>query len=845
MTNWSSFSTLSGARVTTWNYDQYRGWLNSKAYDDGNGPSYQYTPSGRLSVRTWARGLSTHYSYDPSGSILTVAYDSDPANNYTTPWVAYSYDRRGRQNANILTYIPAYTTMTTTLAYNDGGQLVSESYSGGALDGLRVSNSYDNLLRRTNLVSWGSSALGRSIYGYDGASRLSTVSDGTNKATYIYLTNSTLVGQVAFQSGSTNVMTAVKAYDFLNRLLTVTNTPVDSHVYTYNSANQRTGVSAADGSYWVYSYDSLGQVTSGVKHWRDGSVVAGEQFGYSFDTIGNRTSTTTGGDTNGGSLRSANYTNNTLNQIIGRSVPGYLDVKGVSIATNVVTVSGNTAYRKWEYFRTELPAVNTNTAIWSNITVSATGQSSLSGNLFLAKSPETFTYDLDGNLLTDGRWNYYWDCENRLVQMTANTNVGPQYQLNFSYDARSRRIQKQVSTNSTSVYTNVFLYDGWNLIAELAPNGSVLRNYTWGSDLSGTMQGAGGVGGLLWENAMIGNTNYLAFVGFDGNGNVSELVGTGGTNLAQYEYGPFGEVIRATGPMAKLNPFRFSTKYQDDESDLLYYGMRWYSASTGQWLSRDPIGEKGGVNLYICSGNDQIDFFDILGLTWKIERQHHKRAHATPENGDTIADLAQMIHFDTKDYKQWLRPVGPTSMPASANTPITSCSQFTIPNTIYIDLGQASTIDLGTPTDIVYIWRALAMSDVRTWSGQGFLAVPIEAPTDENIMAHLASKDIYGYEYVGHGWTPGIINTYDYFGREGGVGPDRYSSYGIAFMTLRACYSADKQPIAGRHYRFNAWEANVSTKGWFAGYEGSVDALNELGAWRITHGKNDGGISGR
>ena len=57
--------------------------------------------------------------------------------------------------------------------------------------------------------------------------------------------------------------------------------------------------------------------------------------------------------------------------------------------------------------------------------------------------------------------------------------------------------------------------------------------------------------------------------------------------------GPFGEVLRATGPMAKANPFRFSTKYQDDETDLLYYGYRYYSASTGRWLSRDPISEKG------------------------------------------------------------------------------------------------------------------------------------------------------------------------------------------------------------------------------------------------------------
>ena len=97
-----------------------------------------------------------------------------------------------------------------------------------------------------------------------------------------------------------------------------------------------------------------------------------------------------------------------------------------------------------------------------------------------------------------------------------------------------------------------------------------MRGYLWGADLSGSAQGAGGVGGLL-EIVYCGNlmTNFVAF---DGNGNLAALVNAAdGTLLAQYEYGPFGEVIHATGPLAKANPFRFSTKYQDDETDLLYY----------------------------------------------------------------------------------------------------------------------------------------------------------------------------------------------------------------------------------------------------------------------------------
>ncbi|MDR3564042.1 MAG: RHS repeat-associated core domain-containing protein [Negativicutes bacterium] len=79
--------------------------------------------------------------------------------------------------------------------------------------------------------------------------------------------------------------------------------------------------------------------------------------------------------------------------------------------------------------------------------------------------------------------------------------------------------------------------------------------------------------------------------------------------------GPFGEVIRQTGPMAKANTFRFSTKYQDDETGLNYYGYRYYDPSTGRWPSRDPIEERGGLNIYTFAVNSPQNQIDELGLT--------------------------------------------------------------------------------------------------------------------------------------------------------------------------------------------------------------------------------------
>jgi RHS repeat-associated protein len=159
-----------------------------------------------------------------------------------------------------------------------------------------------------------------------------------------------------------------------------------------------------------------------------------------------------------------------------------------------------------------------------------------------------------------------------------------------------------------------FVWDGWNLSMELDGDMNPIRSYGWGLDLSRSEQGAGGVGGLLFATHHTGTSAGTYHTTYDGNGNLVSLRSHTGLAVARYEYGPFGETVTSRDALAGSNPFRFSTKYQDAETGLLYYGYRYYSAGMGRWLSRDPIDEEGGLNLFAFVNNSSMSLVDELGL---------------------------------------------------------------------------------------------------------------------------------------------------------------------------------------------------------------------------------------
>ena len=270
-------------------------------------------------------------------------------------------------------------------------------------------------------------------------------------------------------------------------------------------------------------------------------------------------------------------------------------------------------------------ADNNPNPVYSTLAVSD-GTTTTNLPAFTAGTPEALSYDLDGNLTSDGRWTYVYNAENRILWMetaaAAVTAGHPKVAFDFFYDYLGRRVRKVDETWNGNGWTGGndrrFIYRGWNEVAEFygAYNGGNfptpnVRHHFWGLDLSGTMQGAGGVGGLLltWEPGQ----TYLPM--YDALGNIHGMIkAADGTIAAAYEYDAFGNTLRESGPYAASNPFRFSTKYTDIETGLVYYGLRYYSPSLGRFLNKDPIEEQGGLNLYGFCGNNGVNQYDVNGM---------------------------------------------------------------------------------------------------------------------------------------------------------------------------------------------------------------------------------------
>jgi RHS repeat-associated protein len=241
----------------------------------------------------------------------------------------------------------------------------------------------------------------------------------------------------------------------------------------------------------------------------------------------------------------------------------------------------------------------------------------------------TFLYDQNGNLRTNGTRIFEYDDENQLTRITE-PNA---WKSEFVYDGKMKmRISRDYTWQGGAwLQTNEVrrVYDGMLAIQERNSLNVPTLTYTRGRDLSGSLQGAGGIGGLLalsdQKSTILNHSYYHA----DGNGNVTCLVDTNQTVVARYLSDPYGNSLSVTGSKSDQNCYRFSSKESHAGSGLVYYGYRWYIPELQRWLNRDPLGsfasERGsrrifavevveGPNLYGYVRNQPLDNYDPNGL---------------------------------------------------------------------------------------------------------------------------------------------------------------------------------------------------------------------------------------
>jgi RHS repeat-associated protein len=552
-----------------------------------------YGLSGQVESLTDANGNRTGWAYDVLGQLLAKTYDDGTR-------VTYTYDAAGRL-ASRLDAKGGYATYV----YDALGNLVTNRFyvaANAASPARTVAYAYDALSR---LVRCDDGVAVNTVV-YDDAARTRTVTadygDGQSM-TSVYRYDPVAREMTCDFGGATNVY----RYDADGKLLAVSVPGEGWATYSYNALGQNVAVTLPGGTVRALAYDAFGRLASQSAVDGGGNVLLAQAYGRSL-TGRLVTKTTDAGTWKYGYDLTDQVTNAVLSASASDGAWGY-----------AYDAMGN---RKQSAVGSEQPDVTAYVANRLN-------QYSLISNHVNHVHPVQISpaYDLNGNMTWDGTNAYFWDLQNQLV-LVSNAAV----QVASAYDAMGRRVRKEVSvwdgqlTAYRSQSTVYFFYDGWNLVREtqhsLLPTfHSSTHLYIWGNDLSGTLQGAGGVGGLLTVSCVSSSTSYLSpltyYPLYDHNGNVERYISRSGATAAAFQYDVFGNTVAETFTQSGNNAFthfRFSTKYWDDETGLYYYGYRYYSTWLGRWASRDPIGEIGGHNLYKAVKNNSNIYIDVFGL---------------------------------------------------------------------------------------------------------------------------------------------------------------------------------------------------------------------------------------
>ena len=205
-----------------------------------------------------------------------------------------------------------------------------------------------------------------------------------------------------------------------------------------------------------------------------------------------------------------------------------------------------------------------------------------------------------------------WDERYRLTSAVRDSL----FDIRYSYDVLGRRI---------SVFDGIdtihMIYDGQQVVADTDESGNLLRTYTWGPGIDNLLSIA-----VYGSEGQMSNVYYAVT---DLQNTVLALVDSSGTVVESYEYDAWENVLSVKDgngvpqasslgtPTSQIgNRYLFQGREYDSATGLYYFRARWYNPKTGRWLSKDPIGISGGLNLYVFCGNNPVNRIDPYGLRW-------------------------------------------------------------------------------------------------------------------------------------------------------------------------------------------------------------------------------------
>ena len=457
------------------------------------------------------------------------------------------------------------------------------------------------------------------------------------------------------------------------------------------------------------------------------------------------------------------------------------------------------------------------------------------------------------------RWKCAYDAEDQLRSVTSRSLTNGAIRVRNAYDYRHRRTSKTVQRLNVTIALppsppvelrewetlemRIFFYDDWNLFHETVytVDGGVTNvteiQYFWGLDFSGTLQGAGGVGGLF----AVSRNGQLYFPAYDNNGNITKYIDESGNAVAAYEYDDFGRTISQSGPLADFFRHRFSTKYYDPETGLYYYGNRFYAPYWHIWLNRDPMEEEGGENIYSMCENNLVDAYDELGL-WTVtaESSGQSRRVYKFEEGDTMKSLAEKVGLDPAEYQKWGRveksviAEKATSVFVSSNTK-PGC-YVSVPNVwISADLLRGgnwyydSIVNLGGAIGRAVGTGVFTSSDLKIIKADDIRQL--------NAAFRASKGDIWGIVVFGHGYKDGRLSMkrslgvrdQDWVYQDQLIHGIQAGGYKIASAYMMQCYSACKGfDSNGDPIDYDAAWRKVAVK--FYGYKGMNVFMIDFGS---------------